>query len=72
MNQEEREDEWFLLAKLGEDGDTDNYFGPKGQDGHGHAVVDQDGNVKYLRDPDGTVLIDQQRPKPQSENDPAD
>ncbi len=39
------------------DGKTDNYFGNPGDSNHGHAVVKENGEIVYLREPDGTVTI---------------
>ena len=55
-----------VKAVQGTDTDTDNYFGGHGAAdgaGHGHAVVDEDGELHYYRDSDpdggrGEVLYD--------------
>lgn len=41
---------WFHEAKMGSDGKTDNYFGPRGSSDHGHVVVSESGRVDYARD----------------------
>jgi len=44
-------------AKQRSDGKTDTFFGSREKgSSHGHGVVDQNGNLCYLRDVDGTVL----------------
>lgn len=48
----------FHTAKLSTDGNTDNYWGPKGTSDHGHIVVTPDGDTPYIRDVDGTVIRD--------------
>ena len=44
---------------LREDEKTDTHWGTNEQ--HGHAVTNEDGNVEYLRDKDGTVYVDDKR-----------
>lgn len=45
-------------AELREDGKTSNIFGVPGARQHGHAVVNESGELSYLRDVDGDVLYD--------------
>ena len=39
-----------------EDGTRELLFGETGAENHGHAVLDQHGNVQYLREQDGHVV----------------
>ena len=40
------------------DGTRDLYHGDIGGGTHGHAVIDKNGNVKYVRESDGRVIAD--------------
>lgn len=43
------------------DGKTDTFFGEPGSNSHGHGVVTENGEVVYLRDPDGNVTINKNK-----------
>lgn len=40
------------------DGTRELLFGPLGKKEHGHAVIDQFGRVKFLRETDGRIIAD--------------
>lgn len=48
----------FFKHKERTDGARDLYHGDLGGAAHGHAVIDKNGNVKYLRESDGHVIAD--------------
>lgn len=54
----------FHRVEMRSDGSdiTDNLFGIKGEHNHGHAAVNSQGHVVFLRDADGTVLHDDKKP----------
>ena len=47
-------DNEFFHHKERKDGTRDLFYGPKGKDKHNHAVIDENGNVKFLRE-DGQI-----------------
>jgi hypothetical protein len=52
---------WFTSYGSSENRDTetpqtDVYFGPQGEDAHGHVAFDHDGNFAYGRDVDGSEI----------------
>ena len=48
----------FFKHRERPEGTRDLYHGELGGDAHGHAVIDKNGNVKYLRESDGRVIAD--------------
>ena len=45
-----------------EDGTRDLHFGQTGSELEGHAVIDPNGNPRYLRETDGHVIADDRWP----------
>lgn len=43
------------------DGTRDLYFGKIGDKDHGHAVIEKNGNVRYLRESDGRTVADDRK-----------
>jgi len=50
-------DEFFNYSER-DNGDQSLVFGQIGGDEHGHAVLDENGNVKFLRETDGRIVAD--------------
>lgn len=48
----------FFAHKTRPDGTRDLYFGPPGEEEHGHAIIDESGRVKYLRETDDRKVAD--------------
>ncbi len=48
----------FFHHKERPDGTRDLYFGKLGAKDHGHAVIDDNGNVVFLRESDGRTIAD--------------
>ena len=55
-------DEWLKHSNR-PNGDRSLVFGDRDPEAdHGHAVIDKNGNLKYLRDKDGTVIANTSPP----------
>jgi hypothetical protein len=48
----------FFRHRERADGNRELLFGPLGLTGHGHAVIDWSGRVKFLREADGRIIAD--------------
>jgi len=51
----------FFSHKERKDGTKDLYFGKLGDKEHGHAIIDKDGKVNYLRESDGRIIADDKK-----------
>jgi hypothetical protein len=51
----------FFRHQERNDGTRDLFFGPPGQQDHGHAVIDRFGRVKFLRETNGRIVADDRR-----------
>lgn len=52
--------EWFSHRERA-DGTRDLSFGDHSSEGKGHAVIDKNGTVKYLREKDGRTIADDRK-----------
>lgn len=49
----------FFVQKERVDGTRDLIFGDIGSSDHGHAVLDRNGNPKFIREKDGRIIADE-------------